>query len=74
MPLRIAFIITQVKLVTDPTFEEFKAAVVEFQPTLLYLTGSSSYEQNQVTGLVGPITFKGESVRSKEKGRTQGAN
>jgi len=48
----------QVKLVTDPTFEEFKATLQEFQPTLLYVAGSSSYEQNSVTGLVGPVQFR----------------
>lgn len=49
----------QVKLAIDPTFEEFRGALQEFKPTLLYVAGSSSYEQNHVTGLVGPVQFKG---------------
>eukprot|EP00983_Pelagomonas_calceolata_P046316 1140104-Pelagomonas_calceolata.AAC.5 len=59
----------QVKLVTDPTFEEFKATLQEFQPTLLYVAGSSSYEQNSVTGLVGPVQFRGEMGARKSLAR-----
>jgi hypothetical protein len=51
-----------VKLVHDPTLEELRAALLEFRPTLLYVAGRCSYDRSPVTGLVGPVQFRGEQV------------
>lgn len=44
----------------QPSFSEFKDAIEEFKPTLVYLAGPSSYEQNKNTGTIGPLQFRGK--------------
>lgn len=49
----------QVQVLVHPQFSEFQAAVGEFKPTMIYLCGPTSYEQNRSTGTIGPLQFKG---------------
>ncbi|GFH16869.1 uncharacterized protein HaLaN_13381 [Haematococcus lacustris] len=49
----------QVRLLQHPTFAEFKQTVAEFQPTLVYLCGSTSYDTNRAQGNLSPIVFRG---------------
>ncbi|KAJ9508288.1 hypothetical protein QJQ45_011794 [Haematococcus lacustris] len=49
----------QVRLLQHPTFAEFKQTIAEFQPTLVYLCGSTSYDTNRAQGNLSPIVFRG---------------
>ncbi len=59
-------------MLVDPTLADFQQGVKDLSPTLVYVSGRSHYEQNQASGLIGPLHFTGQQRARKQVQQQQG--
>ena len=56
--------LSQVKVLTNVTQNEFEASLAEFKPTFVYIGSGASFEgQDAMQGSLLPFSFKGDQLR-----------